>query len=157
MKFTKTQFILLFISVAIAAVAGYYVFKPVPEKLPDFRSYTNAIITQDTVDWELKTPPADSVDVLSMTFLGVDIEGRDDFTIRFRFDTAPVVLESVIGSQLGRLVFQVPFQTFENPDEMTLEGIDLIGFNPDEPIELLFIYEHDSGYRARHDVVFELE
>ncbi|TNE71279.1 hypothetical protein EP331_09890 [bacterium] len=113
-------------------------------------------ISKSTIEWEFV---ADSTKQEQFTLYISPLTLKPDNTLDFSiaFPKAPVVLESILGSQLGREIFQIPWQTINSTDTLYFSGIDMSRFNPFEPFRFNFVYEYDSGYRARHQVEFEIQ
>lgn len=113
-------------------------------------------VTKNIVDWETKPQESEILDyTLGVSDMILKTNNTLDFSIWFK--KAPVILESVLGSQLGRQVFQITNQTFLIPDTIKISELDMSKFNPFEPIVFTFIYEYDSGVRARHKIELELK
>lgn len=113
-------------------------------------------IQSEQIDWEFT--PLD-FDTTAYKFIAHSFLLKADNTLRFglTIPKAPVVVESILGSQLGRKVLQIPFQTISEKTDLEIDGISMTKFNPFESIDFLIIYEYDDGVRARHTIQFGID
>lgn len=145
--------IIVIIAISAGMIKGTYFKK---NQVLDPSDFDRALtVTKNVIDWEHK--PEDS-QIPEFTLGVSDMILKADNTLEFSmwFKKTPVVLESVLGSQLGRQVFQITNQTILVPDTIKISELDMSKFNPFEPIIFSFIYEYDSGVRARHTIELEL-
>lgn len=154
---TKPQRIILLIFVLVAAGLGVYKgwFNRNPLKQNMLYFDRPMKITHENVDWEFGKPQTDTLSYL-ITYSDFILKADNTLNFTMNIPKAPVVLESILGTQLGKNIFQIPFQSFKKPQVIDVEGIGMSSFNPFEPINLLFIYEYDSGTRIRHTIIFEI-
>ena len=156
---TKFQKILFTAILIISVSAGvYYKFSNQEQtfngSLSDFNR--DLSIQSELIDWEFT--PSD-FDTTAYKFVGHSFLLKADNTLSFglTIPKAPVVIESIIGSQLGRRVLQIPFQTISQKTDLEIDGISMTKFNPFESINFLIIYEYDDGARARHTITFGID
>lgn len=155
---SKSQWGGLFAVIILAGIAGFYKnsFFSNPKEFDPSAFNRELVVSSNAVDWDTKP----SENELTKYTLGISNPIlKPDNTLDFDiwFSTSPVIIESVLGSQLGKLVFQITNQTVMEPDTVHISGLDMSTFNPFEPITFIFIYEYNSGVRARHTVEFELK
>lgn len=154
---TRNQKIGLILVLVIASIAGFFkgtfFDEPVAINPADFDRELR--ITKSDVEWEFAPAQIDTqAFVLGISNPILKADNTLDFAIWFT--QTPVILESVLGSQLGKQIFQITNQTISSPDTIRITELDMSKFNPFEPIRFHFIYEYDLGARARHSIEFEL-
>ncbi len=154
----KKQWIILGIITLLSVGAGFvYTFLKNAQKNPTETTFIRLLPVQSqTIEWEFA---ADSTLQESYTMFCSPLTLKPDNTLDFSvvFPKSPLVLETVLGSQLGREVFQISWQHINSSDTLQFSGIDMSKFNPFEPFRFYFVYEYDAGFRARHTIEFELK
>lgn len=152
--FQRILFILLLVAVAALGVYKGW-FGNGLTKHSAFEFDRPMIISMEKMEWEFGKPEKDT---LTYIFSISDLVLKANNTLSFSMvvPKAPVVIESILGSQLGKLVFQIPYQSLSTPETVEVDGIVMSSFNPFEPINLLFIYEYDEGIKIRHHITFEI-
>lgn len=154
---SKNQIIGIVIVLILALLAGYWRAKKRDHSIFSTTSFDKELpISSTNINWENK-PPEDSISVYQLGISNLILKADNTLDLKIWFNEAPIVMESVLGSQLGRNIFQIPYQSFDQPDTLHFSGIDMSKFNPFEPFTFLFIYEYDTGYRARHTIEFALD
>lgn len=114
-------------------------------------------ISGDSIIWET-SPMVDSLKYAYLLKLSeFNLSADNALSFKLYIPKAPLVMESIFGSQLDRKLFQIPFQTFSESGTVIFEGIDMKMVNPFHPIDLLFIYEYGDGVRARQFVQFTID
>jgi hypothetical protein len=152
----KQWLILVGIVIASISIGFIYTFVIKGKKSIDESAFNRIIpIQSQTIEWEFAT---DSTFQDAYTMYCSSLTLKPDNTLDFSlfFPKSPLVLETVLGSQLGREVFQIDWQQINTNDTLQFSGIDMSKFNPFEPFRFYFVYEYDAGYRARHIIEFEL-
>jgi hypothetical protein len=156
---TKFQRLLLFVVILLSISAGFFYKwmnndRPFNGSLSDFDR--NLSIKSEQIDWEFT--PTD-FDTLSYKFDMNSFLLKADNTLSFKIGIpkAPVVIESILGSQLKKNILQIPFQTISEKTVIDIDGISMSKFNPFESINFLVIYEYEDGVRARHTITFGID
>jgi len=156
---TKFQKILFTAILVVSIVAGVFYKlstneRPFSGSLSDFNR--DLSIQSEQIDWEF-TPT--NFDTTAYLFKAHSFLLKADNTLSFglTIPKAPVVIESILGSQLGKRILQIPFQTISEKTDLEIDGISMTKFNPFESIDFLIIYEYDDGVRARHNITFGID
>lgn len=145
---------LLFIAAFMAL--GYYLNQPEEPDDPFSIAGLPVVVVQDSTEWV--TPPEEGrFEAYQMEVSNLKLQTDNTLSFDLNIPQSPIVMESIFGSQLGKTIFQVPFQSFSQSGKLTISGIEMKKFNPFERIDLTFIYEYDDGVRARQYVTFEIK
>lgn len=158
LEMEKKQWVILgfiaLISIGVGIVYAY-IFN---EKNQSNEIHFNRVlpIQSQQIEWEFAK---DTLLQTQFTMYCSSLTLKPDNTLDFSvvFPKSPLVLETVLGSQLGREIFQISWQQINTSDTLHFSGIDMSKFNPFEPFRFYFVYEYDAGFRARHTIEFELK
>lgn len=122
---------------------------------PAERDY-NIVTSSSVTTWNIPAQAnADTSDIsIKVRDLVLDAQNRLSFSLLI--PKAPVRLESTEGTQLGKQIFIIPEQTFQETGEARFSEISLEKFNPFEAINLVIRYHYESGASAVSEITFTI-